>query len=141
MTPRQLIAPLVLALAFVMLGCATGPQLPAPQRALGAGQRSIDNSIARAFSASEAAPRYVLRLRHNPTRSDVPPFEVYSHERWLRSFLDATPELLAQIQAFEQRTAQSARLEHLEIEGKFSGRRRTESGARFPVFVIVDVRQ
>lgn len=124
---------------LVSIACKTGPQLPSEERALLAGQRTIQAGVQRGISTTEALPRVKVRVRHNPVACDAPEFEVYTHQRWRRVYIDSPRELQGQLQSFKERSAANDALGFLEVEGAYGGTRRAPSGARYPVFALVAV--
>lgn len=126
---------------IVLQGCASGEAISPLERAVVAGQERVEDGRASGQAEADETPGVFLRLRHNPARCDVPAFEIRTHGRWVRAYVDGNPDVLARLQDFEQRAGVLSAASYGEVTGKFTGRRRTEAGVRYPVFVMSDFRE
>jgi hypothetical protein len=129
----------LIALTLTASACLSGPERVPEERALLSTKRVVDAGVQRAIASSEAVPKIRARVRFNPVACDVPEFEIYTHERWRRVYLDSGREIQPRLEGFRNRSSQSQGLEFLDVEGAYQGTRRAQSGARYPVFAVVEV--
>lgn len=130
------------SLLFGAWGCASGGEAVSPlERAVGVSQEKIEGGRAKGQQDADVVRGVFLKVRYNPARCDVPSFEVFTHERWTRVFFDGSQEITTTLQEFESGSSVLSDSSYLEVSGKFSGRRRTDAGARYPVFTISDLRK
>lgn len=131
----------LLLLGFWLSACASGEAVSPLERAVGVGQEMVEGGRVQGQAEADLAEGIFLRVRHNPARCDVPALEIYTHGQWIRAYFDGSQEVIARLQVFEGSAPVLSRTSYVEVSGKFSGRRRTEAGVRYPVFAISDLRE
>jgi hypothetical protein len=127
-----------MGLLFVSVGCSTPKgtttrQEEPSEQAVDESRQRVGRSLDRAFKASEDADSYTVLARHNPCRCDGPDFEIRAHGKWTRVYLEGKSEQTEAVADFVERE-EEWRL--LEIEGRFSGKRRAETGLKYRVFDV-----
>lgn len=132
-------------LSFALLfGCATGKSskrsVPPEKKAVRTGQAHVRGGLEDAFEASEKRDVYTVRGRFNEPRCDAPDFEVFAHGKWTRAYLDGKNDLTQKLESLEEKARESNSLETLELRGRFSGKRRAETGLKYPVFWVESVK-
>ena len=147
--PRRVAATLAVALALAVLGgssagCATSASdrdadRAPPIRARTAAANTVTRAVSRGVGRTENRDRYRVEIRYNPPRCPGPPFEVRARGRWNRAWLDASSSARSPMgELREKRKDQSGaeRRQTVEVSGRFTGSRRAETGATYPVFWV-----
>ena len=135
---RQLQKLIVMGLLFVSVGCSTPTATTTrkedpSEEAVDESRQRVTRSLDRAFKASEAADSYTVFARYNPPRCDGPDFEIRAHGKWTRVYLEGKSNQEETIADFAEKK-EAWRL--LEVEGRFSGKRRAETGLKYRVFDV-----
>lgn len=96
---------------------------------------AMHESIDEAFEYAENSGPFVLTVRYNPARCDGPDFEVRAHGVWTRAYLDGKRAVRSEIQNYRESTDHSIG-SVVRIEGDFRGKRRAETGRKYPMFWV-----
>lgn len=120
-------------------GCAnpsaSQEKSPPEVRAREACRSAIHESIDEAFEYAEDSGPFVLAVRYNPARCDGPDFEVRAHGIWTRAYLDGKRAVRSEIQTYRDSSDHSID-SVVRIEGDFRGKRRAETGRKYPLFWV-----
>lgn len=128
-------------LGWATVGCA-GPSaetIPPERRAVEASRGAVARSVQRGLRVSDDRDSYRVPVRLNPPRCPGPDWEIYAHGRWTRVYLEAGHRLEGRLDGLRSRLSEGGGLATATIEGAIDGRRRTDTGLRYPVFYVTSL--